>query len=77
MVKYCHLVPEKVENWFKITGIHICMNTGMTIIFIFSYKINKSDSKQEFKLIQIGLSLVRVEFRELYTEFQNHISTYI
>jgi len=53
------------------------MNTGMTIIFIFSYKINKSDSKQEFKLIQIGLSLVRVEFRELYTEFQNHISTYI
>jgi hypothetical protein len=51
------------------------MNTGMTLIFICSYKINKSDSKQEFKRIQIGLNLFRVEFRGLYTEFQNHIST--
>jgi len=53
------------------------MNTGMTLVFICSYKINKSDSKQELILIQIGLSLVRVEFRGLYTEFKNHIYTFI
>jgi len=40
-------------------------------------KINKSEAKQELKLIQICLSLVRVEFRGLYTEFENHISTLI
>ena len=55
----------------------MCMYTGMKIVFICSYKINKSDSKQELRLIQIRLSLVRVDFKELYTEFQNHISTLI
>jgi hypothetical protein len=55
----------------------MCMKTGMTLMFICSYKINKSDAKQELKLIQICMSLVRVEFRGLYTEIKNHISTLI
>jgi len=53
------------------------MNTGMTLIFICSYKVKTSDSKQELRLIQIGLNLVRVEFRGIYVEFQDHICTLI